>query len=176
MSHKSQSSDRELESGDQWPPCRCDAGNRLVLKNNCGPCVNACISLKSDRLLGSMCVWRVLASGYSAYQTAPYALHFHTRLLRRRCYFGLCTSKWEAITLHYGQCRFSLSLHVLSLSLILGRTGSGSVATATNVWSGSDCLLVVISSIISIMRWRWGSRGEPELRAVAGRCWKRLGV
>lgn len=48
MSHKSQSSDRELESGDQWPPCRCDAGNRLVLKNNCGPCVNARISLKSD--------------------------------------------------------------------------------------------------------------------------------
>lgn len=48
MSHKSQSSDRELQSGDQWPPCRCDAGNRLMLKNNCGPCVNASISLKSD--------------------------------------------------------------------------------------------------------------------------------
>lgn len=103
MSHKS---DRERESGDRWPPCRCDAGNRLVLKNNCGPCVNARISLKSD--CWEACVFE---GCWLAHQTAPYALHFHTRLLRRCCYFGLCMSKWEAITLHYGQCRFSLSVH-----------------------------------------------------------------
>lgn len=53
-----------------------------------------------------------MSNGYLAYQTAPYALRFHTRLLQRRCYFGLRTSKWEAITLHYDQCRFSLSLRV----------------------------------------------------------------
>lgn len=168
MSHKSQSSDCELQSGDQWPPCRCDAGNRLMLKKQLWPLCK-CLHL-------SGCWEASVFEGCWLAATLRIKRPLTPCISTHVCYGDAAILVSARVNGKQLPCiTVSVVFHSPCMSVESFR-GSGSVATATYVWSRSDCLLIVISSIISIMRWRWGSCGEPELRAVAERCWKRRGV